>query len=98
MGWTGMASASSLAQFQAGEKGLETIEIDPQFAGSLGFSQGDIVSVFSFCDVGHISTYVLGRDWASARPGSCNIRSYRARDSRRLGNHRTFSHSLYTKP
>jgi peroxin-1 len=46
VGWTGMASASSLAQFQAGstgERGLETVEIDPQFAGSLGFAQGDTV-------------------------------------------------------
>lgn len=98
VGWTGMASASSLAQFQAGEKGLETIEIDPQFAGSLGFSQGDIVSVFSLCDVGHISTYVPGRDRAPTRLGSCNLRSHRARDSRRLGNHRTFSHLFYKKP
>ena len=46
VGWTGMDSASSLAQFQSGnmgEKGLETIEIDPQYAGSLGFSEGDTV-------------------------------------------------------
>lgn len=48
MGWTGMASASSLANFGGGgsgggEKGLETIEIDPQFANGLGFNQGDIV-------------------------------------------------------
>lgn len=42
-----MASASSLAQFQPGaERGLETIEIDPQFASGLGFAQGDIVSPF----------------------------------------------------
>lgn len=41
-----MASASSLAQFQVGgERGMETIEIDPQFASGLGFAQGDIVSV-----------------------------------------------------
>lgn len=48
VGWTGMASASSLAQFQSGgsgEKGLETIEIDPQFAGSLGFAEGDTVGI-----------------------------------------------------
>lgn len=41
-----MASASSLAQFQlgsTGEKGLETIEIDPQFSGSLGLAEGDTV-------------------------------------------------------
>ncbi|ESK93670.1 likely peroxisomal biogenesis aaa atpase pex1 [Moniliophthora roreri MCA 2997] len=50
VGWTGMASASSLAQFNststgAGEKGLETIEIDPQHAQGLGFSQGDTVEI-----------------------------------------------------
>ena len=42
-----MASASSLAQFNSAssstERGLETIEIDPQFAGGLGFAQGDVV-------------------------------------------------------
>jgi len=45
VGWTGMASASSLAHFNSAdaEKGFETIEIDPQYAMGLGFSQGDIV-------------------------------------------------------
>lgn len=46
VGWTGMASASSLAQFnaaQSGDIGVETIEIDPQFAQGLGLMQGDIV-------------------------------------------------------
>ncbi len=51
VGWTGMASASSLARFNAssasGEIGLETVEIDPQFAGGLGFSEGDIVCEFT---------------------------------------------------
>ncbi|KAH7876793.1 P-loop containing nucleoside triphosphate hydrolase protein [Lentinula edodes] len=48
VGWTGMASASSLAQFNVSEpteKGLETIEIDPQYSQSLGFAQGDIVEI-----------------------------------------------------
>lgn len=48
VGWTGMASASSLAQFNSGgiaDKVLETIEIDPQFAEGLGFSEGDVVRV-----------------------------------------------------
>ncbi|KAG7090976.1 hypothetical protein E1B28_010043 [Marasmius oreades] len=48
VGWTGMAATSSLAQFNSldsGEKGLETIEIDPQFAMGLGFSQGDVVEI-----------------------------------------------------
>ncbi|KAJ3890822.1 P-loop containing nucleoside triphosphate hydrolase protein [Lentinula edodes] len=48
VGWTGMASASSLAQFNVSEpteKSLETIEIDPQYSQSLGFAQGDIVEI-----------------------------------------------------
>jgi peroxin-1 len=49
VGWTGMASASSLAHFNAahsGDGGFETVEIDPQFAQGLGFAQGDVV-----CDI-----------------------------------------------
>lgn len=41
-----MASASSLAHFNSPdskEKGLETVEIDPQYAQGLGLSQGDAV-------------------------------------------------------
>ncbi|KAJ4483721.1 P-loop containing nucleoside triphosphate hydrolase protein [Lentinula aciculospora] len=48
VGWTGLASASSLAQFNVSEpteKGLETVEIDPQYSQSLEFAQGDIVEV-----------------------------------------------------
>ncbi|KAF8637996.1 hypothetical protein AX16_010628 [Volvariella volvacea WC 439] len=48
VGWTGMASASSLANFNAsssGDRGLETIEIDPQYAQGLGFTEGDIVEI-----------------------------------------------------
>ncbi|TFK44456.1 P-loop containing nucleoside triphosphate hydrolase protein [Crucibulum laeve] len=48
VGWTGMASASSLAQFNSahsGESGLETVEIDPQYAQGLGLTQGDIVEI-----------------------------------------------------
>ncbi|KAF9453962.1 AAA-domain-containing protein [Macrolepiota fuliginosa MF-IS2] len=49
VGWTGMASASSLAHFNAsqsaGGDGFETIEIDPQYAQGLGFSQGDLVEI-----------------------------------------------------
>jgi peroxin-1 len=48
-----MASASSLAQLQShapsrnrdSSSALETVEIDPQFAGALGFSQGDVVEI-----------------------------------------------------
>ena len=43
-----MASASSLAHFSSGssaEKGVETLEIDPQFAQALGFSSDDLVRI-----------------------------------------------------
>ncbi|KAF8588870.1 AAA-domain-containing protein [Ramaria rubella] len=43
VGWTGMAASSSLAQWQTSVRtgdALETIEIDPQFANSLGISEG----------------------------------------------------------
>jgi peroxin-1 len=47
VGWTGMASASSLAHFNnasnSAEKGMETIEIDPQFAQGIGLNANDIV-------------------------------------------------------
>ncbi|KAK1229140.1 Peroxisome biosynthesis protein pex1 [Marasmius sp. AFHP31] len=55
VGWTGMAASSSLAQFNASttrEKGIETIEIDPQYAMGLGFSQGDIVEIGLLYDMG----------------------------------------------
>ncbi|KAI5123096.1 hypothetical protein M0805_001452 [Coniferiporia weirii] len=48
VGWTGMASSSSLARFKAGatsSDALETIEIDPQFASDLGFGLGSIVEI-----------------------------------------------------
>ncbi|KNZ73942.1 Peroxisome biosynthesis protein PAS1 [Termitomyces sp. J132] len=48
VGWTGMASASSLTHFtstQNPEKALETVEIDPQYAQGLGLSQGDLVEI-----------------------------------------------------
>ncbi|KAJ3562418.1 hypothetical protein NP233_g9586 [Leucocoprinus birnbaumii] len=49
VGWTGMASASSLAHFNAsqstGGESFETVEIDPQYAQGLGFSQGDLVEI-----------------------------------------------------
>ena len=41
-----MASASSLAYLNAGqigERNLETLEIDPQYAQGLGLAQGDHV-------------------------------------------------------
>ncbi|KAG6857738.1 hypothetical protein H0H87_004154 [Tephrocybe sp. NHM501043] len=48
VGWTGMASASSLTHFSSApstEKTLETVEIDPQYAQGLGLSQGDLVEI-----------------------------------------------------
>ncbi|KAJ7076895.1 P-loop containing nucleoside triphosphate hydrolase protein [Mycena belliarum] len=48
VGWTGMASASSLAHFNStdsGEMGFETIEIDPQYALGLGLNQNDLVEI-----------------------------------------------------
>ncbi|KAL1746204.1 P-loop containing nucleoside triphosphate hydrolase protein [Schizophyllum fasciatum] len=47
VGWTGMASASSLAHFNAGpsSSSFETIEIDPQFAQDLGLAQGALVEI-----------------------------------------------------
>ncbi|KAF8629161.1 hypothetical protein AX17_005746 [Amanita inopinata Kibby_2008] len=47
VGWTGMASASSLASFNASqtEMSSDTIEIDPQYAQALGLGHGDIVEV-----------------------------------------------------
>ncbi|KAH6914246.1 peroxisome biogenesis factor 1 [Coprinopsis sp. MPI-PUGE-AT-0042] len=50
-----MASASSLAQFnaaQSGNIGLETIEIDPQYAQGLGLVQGDVVEIGLLHDLG----------------------------------------------
>ncbi|PPQ98400.1 hypothetical protein CVT24_004079 [Panaeolus cyanescens] len=57
VGWTGMASASSLAHFNAGqsqeEGGFETIEMDPQYAQGLGLAQGDIVEIGLLHDLPH---------------------------------------------
>ncbi|KAI0349828.1 AAA-domain-containing protein [Trametes cingulata] len=70
VGWTGMASASSLAHFnssEAGERGLETVEIDPQYAEGLGFALGDVVEIGLLHDLGYaksVSTEpVTSDDW-----------------------------------
>jgi len=45
-----MASASSLAHFSSpssAEKGIETLEVDPQFAQGLGLSPDDVVRTIS---------------------------------------------------
>ncbi|KAF6760183.1 peroxisome biogenesis factor 1 [Ephemerocybe angulata] len=51
-----MASASSLAHFQAAQAGdsagFETIEIDPQFCQGLGLAQGDLVEIGLLHDLG----------------------------------------------
>ncbi|EGO02902.1 hypothetical protein SERLA73DRAFT_102940 [Serpula lacrymans var. lacrymans S7.3] len=59
VGWTGMASSSSLAHFNspdAKEKGFETIEIDPQYSQGLGFAQGDVVEIGLLHDLPLAST------------------------------------------
>ncbi|CUA69999.1 Peroxisome biosynthesis protein PAS1 [Rhizoctonia solani] len=49
VGWTGMASASSLSKWQHGAhaaaEALDTIEIDPQIAQSYGFKDGATVEI-----------------------------------------------------
>ncbi|KAG8685892.1 Peroxisome biosynthesis protein pex1, partial [Ceratobasidium sp. 395] len=49
LGWTGMASASSLSKWQHGAQAaaeaLDTIEIDPQVAQSYGFKDGVTVEI-----------------------------------------------------
>ncbi|EMD35794.1 hypothetical protein CERSUDRAFT_115742 [Gelatoporia subvermispora B] len=70
VGWTGMASASSIAQFHAGssgERGLETIEIDPQYAEGLGFVLGDVVEIGLLHDLAYATSVatepVTTDDW-----------------------------------
>lgn len=70
MGWTGMAFASSLAHFnygEAGDRGLETVEIGPQNAEGLGLALGDVVrALFSSVFPLTIGIRILGRDWTFA--------------------------------
>lgn len=70
VGWTGMASASSLAHFNstdASDRGLETIEIDPQYAEALGFALGDVVEIGLLHDLGYAQSVaaepVTPDDW-----------------------------------
>ncbi|KAG1809269.1 P-loop containing nucleoside triphosphate hydrolase protein [Suillus variegatus] len=58
VGWTGMASASSLASFNstAGERGIETLEIDPQYAAGLGFKEGDVLELGLLYDLPYAKT------------------------------------------
>ncbi|KAN0080194.1 P-loop containing nucleoside triphosphate hydrolase protein [Tylopilus felleus] len=64
VGWTGMASSSSLAHFNVDvrENASETIEIDPQYAQGLGFAQGDIVRLLLLED--RVFSSPIGRDWS----------------------------------
>lgn len=70
-----MASASSLAYFNSGDssdRGLETIEIDPQYAEGLGLIMGDIVSLRYFMRfMGEASLHIKGGNWAFARFKFC---------------------------
>ncbi|CDO70672.1 hypothetical protein BN946_scf184761.g10 [Trametes cinnabarina] len=70
VGWTGMASASSLAHFNSGEpgdRGLETVEIDPQYAEGLGLAMGDVVEIGLLHDLGYAKSVatepVTADDW-----------------------------------
>ncbi|KAH9895808.1 AAA-domain-containing protein [Cubamyces lactineus] len=70
VGWTGMASASSLAHFNSGDsgdRGLETVEIDPQYAEGLGFALGDVVEIGLLHDLGYAKSVatepVTSDDW-----------------------------------
>ncbi|KAI6043399.1 P-loop containing nucleoside triphosphate hydrolase protein [Pisolithus marmoratus] len=56
VGWTGMPSASSLAHFNSAREAHETVEIDPQFATSLGFNQGDVVEIGLLHDLPYASS------------------------------------------
>ena len=55
MGWSGLAAASSLAGGLAGigrEDAVETVEVDPEVAMSLGWAEGTIAShlLLDICD------------------------------------------------
>ncbi|KIY63560.1 AAA-domain-containing protein [Cylindrobasidium torrendii FP15055 ss-10] len=69
VGWTGMASASSLASFNAGDAGESagTVEIDPQYAMGLGFVQGDMVEIGLLHDLSYATSIgtepVSSDDW-----------------------------------
>ncbi|KIO34783.1 hypothetical protein M407DRAFT_210235, partial [Tulasnella calospora MUT 4182] len=69
VGWTGMAAASSLTMWNSAastrDSQLETIEIDPQYAQSLGFSEGETVEIGLLHDLpvaSSVSTEPLSAD------------------------------------
>ncbi|KAG7449775.1 AAA-domain-containing protein [Guyanagaster necrorhizus] len=68
VGWTGMASASSLASINSvNGDSLGTIEIDPQYAQALGFLQGDLVEIGLLHDLPYAKSVgtepVTADDW-----------------------------------
>lgn len=86
-----MASASSLAHFNSansGEKGMETIEIDPQFAEGLGLALGDVVRSMLHLSTLPISPDLIlmqllqGRNWTPIRPDCCKVCRYRTSNVR----------------
>ena len=49
LGWSGLAAASSLAEVgTVSAGGLETVEVDPEVAMSLGWVEGSMVSQYDF--------------------------------------------------
>ncbi|KAH7882751.1 P-loop containing nucleoside triphosphate hydrolase protein [Phlebopus sp. FC_14] len=82
VGWTGMASASSLAHFNTTDgrdKGLETIEIDPQYAQGLGFAEGDVVEIGLLHDLSYASSVgtepVTPDDWEIIESQASHVES-----------------------
>lgn len=68
VGWTGMASASSLANINSVDgDSLGTVEIDPQYAQALGFLQGDLVEIGLLHDLPYAKSVgtepVTADDW-----------------------------------
>lgn len=45
LGWSGLASASSLEMYGSGQAQVETVEMDPEVASGLGWKEGDLVEV-----------------------------------------------------
>jgi peroxin-1 len=45
LGWSGLASASSLEMYGSAGGKVETIEMDPEVASGLGWREGDMVEV-----------------------------------------------------
>ena|ERR1700722_11144389 len=99
VGWSGLASASSLAQFNASHTGAqtsETVEIDPQYAQAIGFNQGDIVEIGLVYDLQVASTVgaepIGPDDWEII---VCRgIVHFLFTDGHKLGHSRRFMHLM----